>query len=35
MKAIKRGKDTLLTYNGKDMALIRNASVSKKDVKSG
>ena len=32
MKAIKKGKDTLLTYNGKDMALIRNASVSKNDV---
>ena len=32
MKAIKKGKDTLLTYNGKDMALIRNASLNKNDV---
>ena len=32
MNAIKKGKDTLLTYKGKDMALIRNASVNKNDV---
>ena len=32
LKSKKQGKDTLLTYKGKDMALVRDIHISKSDV---